>query len=82
VVSGEAVVVSRLAGVASSRAVISAPPTFSAVARTCCSVCLAESAAEAGGLAEVGVVQEPVEGGGGQGLGHELVESIWGAGSS
>lgn len=45
-VSGEAVVVSRLAGVASSRAVISAPPTFSAVARTCCSVCLAESAAD------------------------------------
>ena len=26
----------------------------------------------------VGVVQQPVDGGGGQGLGHDLVESIWG----
>lgn len=36
---------------------------------------LGESHAVAGGLADVGVVQEPVDGGGGQRLGHELVES-------
>jgi hypothetical protein len=36
---------------------------------------LGESDAVAAGLAEVGVVEEPVDGGGGQGLGHELVES-------
>jgi len=31
----------------------------------------------AGGLADVGVVQEPVDGRGGEGLGHELVEGNW-----
>ena len=36
---------------------------------------LGESDAVAAGLAQVGVVEEPVDGGGGQGLGHELVES-------
>jgi hypothetical protein len=35
---------------------------------------LGQADAVAGGLAEVGVVQEPVDGGGSQGLGHELVE--------
>ena len=35
---------------------------------------LGEADAVAGGLADVGVVEEPVDGGGGQGLGHELVE--------
>ena len=32
---------------------------------------LGEADGVAGGLADVGVVQEPVHGGGGQGLGHE-----------
>ena len=36
---------------------------------------LGQPDAVAGGLADVGVVHEPVNGGGGQGLGHELVES-------
>ncbi|GAA4261424.1 hypothetical protein GCM10022255_094000 [Dactylosporangium darangshiense] len=27
---------------------------------------------------DVGVVQEPVDGGGGEGFGHDLVEAIWG----
>ena len=31
----------------------------------------------AGGLADVGVVQEPVEGRGGQGFRHEFVEPNW-----
>ena len=35
---------------------------------------LGEADAVAAGLADVGVVQEPVDGGGGQRLGHELVE--------
>ena len=35
---------------------------------------LGEADAVAAGLADVGVVQEPVDGGGGQGLGHQLVE--------
>ena len=35
---------------------------------------LGQADALAAGLAEVGVVQEPVDGGGGQGLGHEFVE--------
>jgi hypothetical protein len=38
---------------------------------------LGESDAAAAGLADVGVVHEPVDGGGGQGLGHQLVESGW-----
>jgi hypothetical protein len=36
---------------------------------------LGESDTVAAGLAEVGVVQKPVDDGGGQGLGHEFVES-------
>ena len=36
---------------------------------------LGEADAVAAGLADVGVVHEPVDGGGGQGLGHQLVES-------
>jgi hypothetical protein len=36
---------------------------------------LGETHALAAGLADVGVVQEPVDGGGDQGLGHELIES-------
>jgi hypothetical protein len=36
---------------------------------------LGEAHAVAAGLADVGVVQEPVDGGGGQGFGHQLVES-------
>jgi hypothetical protein len=36
---------------------------------------LAEADAVAAGLADVGVVHEPVDGGGGQGFRHELVES-------
>ncbi len=36
---------------------------------------LGEADAVAAGLADVGVVHEPVDGGGGQGLGHDLVES-------
>jgi len=36
---------------------------------------LGEADAVTAGLAEVGVVHEPVDGGGGQGLGHQLVES-------
>ena len=35
---------------------------------------LGEAHAFAAGLADVGVVQQPVDGGGGQGLGHQLVE--------
>jgi hypothetical protein len=31
----------------------------------------------AGGLADVGVVQEPVDGRGGQRFGHQLVETNW-----
>ena len=38
---------------------------------------LGEADRVAGGLADVGVVEEPVDGGGGQGLGHELVEGCW-----
>jgi hypothetical protein len=34
--------------------------------------------AVAGGLADVGVVYELVDGGGGECLGHELVEPNWG----
>jgi len=36
--------------------------------------CLGQAHAVAGGLAHVGVVQEPVDGRGGERLGHELVE--------
>ena len=36
--------------------------------------CLGESDAVAAGLADVGVVQEPVDGGGGQGPGHQFAE--------
>ena len=36
---------------------------------------LGESDAVAAGLADVGVMHEPVNGGGGQGFGHELVEA-------
>jgi hypothetical protein len=36
---------------------------------------LGQADAVAAGLAEVGVVQQPVDGGGGQGLGHEFVEA-------
>ena len=36
---------------------------------------LGEADAVAAGLADVGVVHQPVDGGGGQGLGHQLVES-------
>ena len=36
--------------------------------------CLGEADAVAAGLADVGVVQEPVDGGGGQRFGHEFVE--------
>ena len=35
---------------------------------------LGQADAIAGGLAEVGVMEQPVDGGGGQGLGHQLVE--------
>jgi hypothetical protein len=35
---------------------------------------LAEADAVPGGLADVGVVEEPVDGRGGEGLGHQLVE--------
>ena len=38
-------------------------------------LCLAD--ALAAGLADVGVVQQPVDGRGGQSLGHQLVESGW-----
>ena len=37
--------------------------------------CLGHPYGVSGGLAHVGVVQEPVHGGGGQGLGHQLVEA-------
>ncbi len=36
--------------------------------------CLGEADAVAVGLTDVGVVEEPVDGGGGQGFGHEFVE--------
>ena len=36
---------------------------------------LGQAHAVAAGLADVGVVQQPVDGGGGQGLGHEFVEA-------
>ena len=39
--------------------------------------CLGEADGVAGGLADVGVVEEPVDGGGGQCLGHQLVERCW-----
>ena len=39
---------------------------------------LGEPDAVAAGLADVGVVHEPVDGGGGQGLGHQLIERIRG----
>jgi hypothetical protein len=39
---------------------------------------LGEADAVAAGLADVGVVHQPVDSGGGQGLGHQLVESIRG----
>jgi hypothetical protein len=39
---------------------------------------LGEANAVAAGLADVGVVQQPVDGGGCQGFGHQLVEGIWG----
>ena len=39
---------------------------------------LGEADAVAAGLADMGVVHEPVDGGGGQGFRHELVESIRG----
>jgi len=39
---------------------------------------LGEADAVAGGLADVGVVQKPVDGRGGKGFGHEFVERIWG----
>ena len=35
---------------------------------------LGETDAIAGGLAHVGVVEEPVDGGGGEGFGHEFVK--------
>jgi hypothetical protein len=35
---------------------------------------LGQADAVAGGLTDVGVVQEPVDGRGGEGFGHELVE--------
>jgi hypothetical protein len=35
---------------------------------------LGEADRVAAGLADVGVVQQPVDGGGGQGLGHQLIE--------
>ncbi len=38
---------------------------------------LGESYGVAAGLAAVGMVQQPVGGGGGQGLAHEFVESGW-----
>ena len=38
---------------------------------------LGEPDGVAGGLADVGVVQESVDGRGGEGLGHELVEGNW-----
>ncbi|BEH02297.1 hypothetical protein brsh051_15780 [Brooklawnia propionicigenes] len=37
---------------------------------------LGESDAVAAGLADVGVVKEPVDGGGGQGFGHEFVWTV------
>ena len=36
--------------------------------------CLGEADRVAAGLADVGVVQEPVDGRGGQGFGHQLIE--------
>jgi hypothetical protein len=36
---------------------------------------LGEADAVAGGVAEVGVVQESVDGGSGEGFGHDLVEA-------
>ena len=39
--------------------------------------CLGESDAVPAGLADVGVVQQPVDGGGCQSLGHQLVEGSW-----
>ena len=38
---------------------------------------LGEADAVAGGGAEVGVVEEPVDGGAAEGFGHDLVEAIW-----
>ena len=39
--------------------------------------CLGQAYGLTAGLAEVGVVQQPVHGGGGQGLGHQLIEAGW-----
>ena len=39
--------------------------------------CLGESDAVAAGLAHVGVVEQPVDGGGRQRFGHELVKRNW-----
>jgi hypothetical protein len=39
--------------------------------------CLGQPDGVAAGLAQVGMVQEPVDGGGSQGLGHQFVEPGW-----
>ena len=56
-------------------AAMSSPVVFSRAASPPCPPWPPGAHALAGGLADMGVVHQPIDGGRGQGLGHELVES-------